>query len=578
MNDRIYKKLINGKPYYYLQSSYRVKIDPSDSGKTKGTGKSKVATNTTYLGCAATIKKKLTTVKEPVQVKSTHFGFVAAIYKTAEETGLIDLLKKNIKGKRHGIENWKYFLIAIINRLQHATSKEHMGTWAASTILPELLSFDPKKLSSKSFWYATDDVISESKLKAARKSEEGCEEDVFVQINDKIFKDIEKGLVKNILGKYNISSDIVLYDATNFFTFFSQTNNSMLAKAGHNKEGRDNLRQVGLAMCVEQEYGIPLYHVVYSGNSHDSKTFHQAITEILFTLKECLQLSKDLIMIIDKGNNSKENFGKMEGQLEFIGSLSVYDYKDLADLPLSQYTECFQSKKYRAVHREIYGKKFKLLLTFDEKLYRKNEHSFYNGIEKFKAKVGQKWKGYKRPFKRVPKGIRTMLGQSRHKKYLKIKYKKGEPKFDLVQTEVDKRKKNWGKHILFSNKAHSTAERIIDLYGSKDKVEKGFGILKSPDLVRWMPMRHWTDTKIRAFAFCCVTSLMMIRIMELKAERANLKMSPNVIKQELTDLQKITMLYDEKTAINKITAKSTVQKKLSEIFDLVPLEHELTIQ
>jgi len=578
MDEKIYKKIINGKPYYYLQSSYREKIDPSDFGKSRGTGKSKVLTKTTYLGSAATIKKKLLAIREPVEVKSIHFGFVAAIYKTAEETGLIDLLKKNITGKRHGIENWKYFLIAIINRLQHATSKEQMGAWAASTVLPGLLGFDPKNLNSKSFWYATDDVVSESKFKNNRKARGDDEEGIFVQTNDKIFKDIEQGLVKNILGKYGIASDIVLYDTTNFFTFFSQTNDSELAKTGHNKEGRNNLRQVGLAMCVEQEHGIPLYHVVYSGNSHDSKTFHQAITELLFTLKECLQLSKDLILIIDKGNNSKENFEKLEGQLEFIGSLSVYDYNDLADLPLCGYTEYFQSKKYCTMHKEVHGREFKLVLTFDEKLYRKNEHSFYNSTEKFKAKVKQKWQAYKRPFKRVPKGIKTMLEQSRHKKYLKIKYRKGQAMFEFVETEIGKKKKYWGKHILFSNKAESTAERIIDLYGSKDKVEKGFGILKSPDLVRWIPMRHWTDSKITAFAFCCVASLIIIRVMELKAERADLKMSPKLIKQELKDLQKITMIYDEKTAINKITAKSTVQKKLCEIFDLVSLEHELTIQ
>ncbi len=48
-----------------------------------------------------------------------------------------------------------------------------------------------------------------------------------------------------------------------------------------------------------------------------------------------------------------------------------------------------------------------------------------------------------------------------------------------------------------------------------------------------------------------------------------------MIKQELSDLQKITMLYDEKTAINKISAISKVQKNLSEIFDLVSLEHEV---
>lgn len=535
-------------------------------------------TNTTYLGSAATIKKKLLGIREPVQVKSMHFGFVAAIYKTAEETGLIDLLKKSITGKRNGIENWKYFLVAIINRIQHATSKEQMGAWAASTILPELLIFDPKKMNSKSFWYATDDVISESELKDSRNGSKNDEEDIFVQTNDKTFRHIEQELVKNILGKYGIDPDIVLYDTTNFFTFFSQTNDSELAKSGHNKDGRHNLRQVGLAMCVEQRYGIPLYHVVYAGNCHDSKTFHQAITELLFTLKESLRLSKDLILIIDKGNNSKENFEKLKGQLELIGSLSVHDYNNLADKPLIEYAGCFQSKKYYTMLQEIHGQGFKLILTYDKKLYRKNEYSFYKSIEKFKEKVRQKWQDYKRPPERVPKGVKTMLSQSKHKKYIKIKYRKGQAVFEFVEPEIERKKKYWGKHILFSNNTKNTAERIIDLYGSKDKVEKGFGILKSPDLVRWMPMRHWTDSKIRAFAFCCVASLMMIRIMELKAERADLKMSPNVIKQELMDLQKIIMLYDEKIAISKITAKSTVQKKLCEIFDLVTLEHELTIQ
>jgi len=99
MKERIYTKMINGKPYCYLQSSYRKKIDPGDSGKTRGTGKSNVLTNTTYLGSAATIKKKLLGIKEPVQVKNLHFGFVAGIYKTAEETGLVDLLKKKHNGQ-----------------------------------------------------------------------------------------------------------------------------------------------------------------------------------------------------------------------------------------------------------------------------------------------------------------------------------------------------------------------------------------------------------------------------------------------------------------------------------------------
>jgi transposase len=537
-----------------------------------------VLTKTTYLGDASSIKKKLLAIKEPLEVKSLHFGFVSAVYKTAEETGLIDLLKDYIPGSRQGIENWKYFLVAIVNRLQQATSKEKMGTWAASTVLPELLALDPKKLNSKSFWYATDDVISQAELKDKRKLKKNEDDDVFVQINDRILKDIEKGLVKNIMDKYDIDTEVVLYDTTNFFTFFSQTNESELAQAGHNKEGRNNLRQVGLSMCVEQKHGIPLYHRIYAGNSHDSHTFHQAISELLLAIKQHTKLSKDCILIIDKGNNSKGNFDKLKGQLEFIGSLSVYDNVDLADIPLENYNGCFQSKKHHTILRDIHGQEFNLVLTFDDKLYRKNEHSFFNSIEKFKEKAMLKWKELKRPPKQVPKSIITMLGQSRHRKYLEVKYSNGQPIFELVEAEVQKKKKYWGKHILFSNNIQNTPEKIIDLYGAKDKVEKSFGILKSPDLVRWIPMRHWTDSKIRAFAFTCVISLILVRIMELKAGRADLKMSPNVIKQELMDLQKVTMIYDEKTAINKITVKSTIQKKLCELFNLEAIEHELTIQ
>jgi hypothetical protein len=40
------------------------------------------------------------------------------------------------------------------------------------TPLPELLGFDPHKLSSKNFWYAADDILSEGELKARREQEE----------------------------------------------------------------------------------------------------------------------------------------------------------------------------------------------------------------------------------------------------------------------------------------------------------------------------------------------------------------------------------------------------------------------
>ncbi len=577
MSEKIYQKKINGSVYYYLQKSYRTKVDLKDDGKTKGTGKSKVVSQTTYLGTAESIKRRLLTIHEPLEVKNRHFGFVAALLSTAEEIGLVALLKEQIKGKRYGIDNWKYFIIAIINRLQHATSKEKIGEWALSTVLPDLLDFDAKKFNSKSFWYATNDVISEKELQEKRKTKENLLEDVFTNINDSTFKEIEKQLVKKILQLYNITPDVTLYDTTNFFTYFSKTNESLFAQNGHSKDDKHSNRLIGLALCVDRQYGIPLFHDIYRGNSHDSKTFYQIITELILTIKGLLKLSNDVTLIIDKGNNSEKNFKQLKNKIEWIGSLSVYNYKELASIPLEEYHGTFKGAKYYELKKEIYGMTFKLVLTYNDILYRKNEYTFNNNIEKFKAQVKKKWLEYKKKPKNVTDGIMTMLKNSKHKDYLTINCKKGDLCFKIDKSKTEEKKKYWGKHIIFSSNLDKTYDNIIEFYNSKDKIEKDFELIKSPDLIRWVPIRHWTDSKIRAFAFCCVMSLTLIRIMELKLEKENLKMSPNVIKQELQDLQQSILIYDEKNAVSKITAKSTVQNKLYEIFNLSLYENNLTI-
>ena len=59
MKEKIYAKTINGNVYYYLQRTYREKIDTNITGKTKNSGKSKVKTKSTYLGTASSIREKL---------------------------------------------------------------------------------------------------------------------------------------------------------------------------------------------------------------------------------------------------------------------------------------------------------------------------------------------------------------------------------------------------------------------------------------------------------------------------------------------------------------------------------------
>jgi hypothetical protein len=147
--------------YYAYQESFRVKLNRSDKGKTRGSGKSKVCTRSIHLGSAESIVSRLQETKEPVSVSAREFGLVAAAYQAATEMGLQEILNMYVPGQRAGVPLWKYFFVCIINRLDDATSKNRMSEWLDRTVLPELLDIDPRTISGKNFWYAADDVLCE---------------------------------------------------------------------------------------------------------------------------------------------------------------------------------------------------------------------------------------------------------------------------------------------------------------------------------------------------------------------------------------------------------------------------------
>lgn len=579
MNERISTKKIKGKVYYYLQKSWREKIDTGDSGKTKGTGKSRTRTESKYLGTEETIVeiiKQSHKLLKPAEIRHLDFGFVAAVYQTATEIGLVDLLKEHITGSRYGVARWLYFLLPIINRLQHATSKEQMGDWAAKTILPDLLNFDANSLSSNSFWYATEDLISEKELQKRRAEKPALKDELFAGIDDKIFSAIEEKLFLNIKESCGLSSDALIYDTTNFFTYIEEPTRSHLARNGHNKALQHHLKQVGLAVCVDKEWGIPLFHRLYRGNSQDVKTFSGVVTELLDQMKRGFSQIENMVLILDKGNNSEENFQQLQGKVKWVGSLVLSNYADLAEFPLESYKGEWADYRYHCLTREVMGVNCALVLTYSPGLARKQEHSLRQGITRLKEQIQQKWDAYKRRPKEIPSGIRRLVEQSHYGKYILPIYKDGNLIFEETEAIIEKRKR-LGKNLLFSNDKDASADWVITQYHAKNKVEDGFKLLKDPELIRWQPTRHWTDSKIRAFGFCAIMSLVLIRIMELKTAQAGLRMSPAVLKQELADIREVILIYEQNRVLRQVSSRSTVQQQLFDLFGLGKMEKTLGI-
>jgi transposase len=501
---------------------------------------------------------------------------VAAAYQAANLVELPQILAKHIKGERFKTDLWKYFFVTIINRLDSATSKEKMSDWLKKTILPKLLNIKTQNFSGKKFWYAMDDVISEKALQEKREKTIN-KDDPFEGIDDTIFTTIEAELFSRIDQLMGLSSNVICYDATNFFTYIEEPKRSKIANTCHSKDSKNHLNHVGLLMAVEKTFGIPLISRVYRPNCHDSKLFSHILAELIVSLKALCGTGTDLVLVLDKGNNSKDNFSYMEGKINWIGALVPSHHKDLIDMELDQYHGVWKDKHYYRCKKTVMDMECTVVLTFNATRKRKQEHTLTRGIEKLKTEIVKKWNNYKKTPKSITSGINTILKKSRYGKCIKVSVANGNPYFEENKKEIKTRKKCFGKNLVFSNMLDAEAGYLIDTYNEKNIIENDFHLLKDVTLIRFRPIRHWTDSKIRAFAFCCVVSMTLMRIMQWMTAQEGYKMSTNVLKDELTDIQEVIMVYSATEAERKITERSAVQEKLWKIFELEKIEKHLSL-
>jgi transposase len=98
------------------------------------------------------------------------------------------------------------------------------------------------------------------------------------------------------------------YDTTNFYTYIASNNTQNdPAQRGHNKQGRHNLRQVGLSYVLDGENGLSLCHHVYRGNVADGEEFSTSLSRMLGMLDR-RQIARDTVtLVFDKGSAALAN-------------------------------------------------------------------------------------------------------------------------------------------------------------------------------------------------------------------------------------------------------------------------------
>ena len=290
-----------GKKYWYIVESRRVNGKPRPI-------------MLAYLGKADDLLRRLNGMTESIKLKSYSHGAVAALLQIAKDLDVCNVINEYVNSKRsyttkkptrNNLTVGASIMLAAIGRACRPTSKASWADWAKTTSLSYLLRTSLDKIDSQHFWDLMDAIPA-----------------------DKI-ENIEKDLLQNVLKKYNIMTDTLFYDTTNFFTYIHTTNTkSDLAKRGRNKQKRSDLRQIGLALVVSQQEKIPLFHLTYEGNRHDSKIFTRFISKLNTRLNQLGLSPEKHTLIFDRGNNSKNNFALLTANnLHYVAALVPYQHR-----------------------------------------------------------------------------------------------------------------------------------------------------------------------------------------------------------------------------------------------------------
>ena len=356
------KKVVNGRPYYYLRETARV------GGRVK-------VVRQVYLGRAEDLEQRLSGTVEPKAVISRSFGAVAAALKLCRELELAEAIDGAVGrrgSRRRGPSVGELIMLAAINRACKPRSKRQLGDWHARTALARLLPVERRALTSQRFWDAMD-VVS-----------------------DEAIANAETAIVRRCIERYGIELRPLIYDTTNFATFIDSANErNTIAQRGHPKGGRRDLRLIGLALCVALDSNIPLCHQTYEGSRNDSTHFPPAIALIKTRLADlgltAAELS-ELTLVYDKGNNSKEN-QPLADQLGLgvVGSLSPYHHPELLDAGGEQFSaieEMPGTLAYRT-HKEIYEQERTIVVSYSQSFAAKQRRSFNQTLAKAQRELDE---------------------------------------------------------------------------------------------------------------------------------------------------------------------------------------------
>lgn len=356
-----------------------------------------------------------------------------------------------------------------------------------------------------------------------------------------------------------VTRRLLAYDTTNFYTYIASNNTrNELAQRGHNKQGRHNLRQVGLSYVLDGVNGLSLCHHVYRGNVADSEEFSASLVRMLGLLDRC-QIARDTVtLVFDKGSAALANTVELQqARVGWISALpwnqapAAFRERAVDQLPLCRSAQ--PGVRATAEKFLVHGQEYLCVLKYSASFAGEQLHSLTTSL----SKVLQSLRRFSAELHKPQARWKENQIRSKIQRWLSGQFLE-----DLIRYQIESRDGYWhlqfdfdtaawqrlvdhrlGRTVLLTNRMDWTAEQVAMGYSGQQEIERVFRGLKDGDWLGWGPMYHWTDRKIRIHAFYCMLGISLLQHLHKQAQSAWNGISPEQLLEELRQIQQFVLLY-----------------------------------
>jgi len=517
---RLRKKTIHGKEYWYAVESVRVNGKPTTR-------------HVAYLGKAEEIVRRKAQ-RGPQSIFSRSHGVVAALKRFADRLEIAQTIDRHVaqRGCRHVASVGQTLVLGAIGRAAHPTSKRGFAQWAATTTIPRLFNVNVEKLTSAFFWDQMDKV-SPTALRA-----------------------IEGEIVARAIKRFDVRTDLLLYDTTNFFTYIASDNGHCdLPQRGKSKQRRNDLRQLALALLVSRDGDVPLGSYVYPGNRNDVSVFGEAFGVLREQLTSMAVDIESVTFVYDKGNVSKANQARME-RFDYVTSLVPSDHKELLELDEAAAERLVDGTAVWRMRKKIWNRERTVVMLLSEQLRQSQRLGLDQHLGKALLeleRVRQKLLGAKRKRKRqaVEKTVAAVCRAAQLKQILVAEIVERKSGYFDLRPHVDMARYQWlcehsfGRRLLVTNRQEWTTEEIVEAYRGQSHVERAFRTVKDPFHLAVRPQYHWTDQKIRVHVFCCLMAYLLVSLMTREIRKVGIQHGPRQL-LDLLERVRLTSYVEER--------------------------------